>query len=108
MGIDGSAAAGAAVADGIEAVQHGILEKSMMHVAALFFSLHDGYSLLLGDPPGFVWMMFDNEAGKRLADDQADIFRLAWFFLGRPAGTFQNRNVIRVFQDNVPGPFIRG
>lgn len=106
MGIDGTAAAGAAVADGVEAVQHGIFEKGVMHVAAFFFSLHDGDCLLLADPPGLVRMMLHNKTGKGFAYDQADILRLAGFFLRRPAGAFQNCNMIRVFQDDVPCPFV--
>ena len=80
MGVNGTAAAGAAIADGIKAVQHGIFKKSVVHVAALFLCFQDFYCLLLTDPPGFFRMVFDNKTGKRFTDDQADVIGLAGIF----------------------------
>jgi hypothetical protein len=47
MGLDSAAAARAAVADGIEAPQHGILEECMVSVPALILLPQDFDSLLL-------------------------------------------------------------
>jgi hypothetical protein len=41
VGIHGPAAAGTAVADGVEAPQHGILEEGVVDVAAAVFLFQD-------------------------------------------------------------------
>jgi hypothetical protein len=73
MGLDGATAAAAAVTDGIKAIQHGVFEECMMHMAACMLSLQDIHALLGRDPPGTERVVFDYKAGKRLTDNETDV-----------------------------------
>ena len=73
-----STAAFTAVADGIEAPQHGIFEKGMVDVTALVFGTQDIDGFCWGDPPRATRMMLLHEAGKWIANDQAYVQRQAW------------------------------
>ncbi len=52
-------------------------------------------------------MVVGNQTGEGLADDQADVQGQAGILAGRPAGTFQDGDVIRVLQDDVAGALVR-
>ena len=106
MGLHRPAAAGAAIADGVEAPQHGILEKSVMHVPPLMLRFEDCRRLFLGDAPGPFGMMLDHKSGKGFADNQTNVQRLAGFGAGGPAGAIQHRDVIGILQHDVAGPLV--
>jgi len=106
VGVDGAAAAGAAVADGIETVKHRIFEECVVYVAPFFLGLHDGDGFRLTDSSCFIRVVFNNKSGKWFPDNQTDIERSTWIFMGCPAGALQHGNVIGVFQDDVPSPFV--
>lgn len=73
MGLDGAAAAAATVTDGIKAIQHGVLEECMMHMATCMLSLQDIYALHRRDPPGTERVVFDDKAGKGFTDNETDV-----------------------------------
>ena len=73
MGLDGAATAAAAVTDGIKAIQHGVLEECMMHMAACMLCLQDVDALLGRDPPGTERVVSNDKAGKGLADNETDV-----------------------------------
>ena len=75
IGIHRPAATLAAVADGIEAIQHGVFEKSVMHMTALMLFVQDFHSFFLSDPAGAVRVVLDDKTGKRLANDEAYVKR---------------------------------
>ena len=75
MGLNGAAAAIAAVADGVKAIKHGVLEKCMVHMAACMFCQQDIDALLTRDPPGTEWVVFDDKAGKGFTDNETDVKR---------------------------------
>lgn len=77
MGLHRAAAAGAAIADGVEAVEHRVLEEGVVYVTALILGAQDLYCLGRRDPAGAARMVFGDEAGEWLADDEADVERLA-------------------------------
>ena len=66
-----TAAAGAAVADGVEAVEHGVLEKGVVNVTACVLRLQDFRRLSLADPACRLRVVLADHAGKRLTHDQA-------------------------------------
>jgi hypothetical protein len=96
-----SAAACTAVADGVEAAQHGILEKGVVDVAALVLSAQDVHSLAGRNPSGTTAVVLDNEAGKRLPNDQANIQRQTRLRPRGATGTLERYNVIRVLHHNI-------
>jgi len=106
VGVDGAAAAGAAVADGIKTVEHRILEECVVYVAPFLLGLHDGDGFRLTDSFCLIRVVFNNKTGKGFPDNQTDIKRSAWAFMGCPAGALQHGNMIGVFQDDVPGSFV--
>jgi hypothetical protein len=73
MGINGAATARAAVADGIEAIQHGVLEKCVVYMAACMLCLQKFDTFFRCNPPGPLWMVFDNKAGKWFTNNQTDV-----------------------------------
>lgn len=73
MGLYGAAAALAAVTDGIKAIQHSVLEESVMHMAACMLCLQDVDALFGRDPPGTARVVFNDKAGKGLADNETDV-----------------------------------
>ena len=73
MGLDGAAATAAAVADGIKAIQHCVLEEGMMHMTACMLCLQNVDAFLGRDPPGAERVVFNDKAGKGLADNEADV-----------------------------------
>jgi hypothetical protein len=73
--MDGSATAIAAVADGVKAIKHGVLEKCMVHMAACMFCHQNIYALLTRDPLGTEWVVFDDKAGKGFTDNETDVKR---------------------------------
>lgn len=72
-GLHCAAAAGTAIANRVKPVQHGVFEKSMMHMPPLMFRRENIHCLLLADPAGAPGMMFNYETGKRLANYETDI-----------------------------------
>ena len=73
MGINGAATAFAAIADGVEAIQHGVLEKCVVHMAACMLRPKKFDAFFRCNPPGSLWMVFDDKAGKWLTNNQTDI-----------------------------------
>jgi hypothetical protein len=73
VGLHRAAAAGTAVADGIEATQHGVFEEGVMDVPTLVFGFQDLNRLIRIDPARALRVVFDYESCKRFADDQAYI-----------------------------------
>jgi len=73
MGLHRPAAAGAAVADGVEPPEHSILEECVVDVAALILGAQDFHGFLLRNPPRPPRMVFLNNAGKWVANDQAHV-----------------------------------
>ena len=77
VGLHRAAAARAAVADGVEPAEHRVLEEGVVHVAALVLGLRISTAssdVIRRDAVGVV---VADEAGKRFADDQADVQRQA-------------------------------
>ena len=103
MGLHGAAAARAAIADGVEASQHGVLEESMVHVAAFVLGAQDIHCLILRYPVRSIRMMIDNKAGERLTHNQADIERQTRIISACPARALQCHDVVGIGQQNVLG-----
>jgi len=103
LSLHGPAAAGTAVADGVEATQHGVFEKGMVHVAALLLGLEDVHGLLLGDAPGPCGMVLGDKPRKRFSHDETDIHGQAGLVAGSPARAFQNRDMVWTLYDDIPG-----
>jgi hypothetical protein len=101
--LHGSATAGAAVANGVEPAQHRIFEKGVVHVAAFVLGLQNVYCFSLADPSGSPRVVLGDKAGKRLANDKANVQRLAGMGSRGPAGTLQDHDVIRMMQHNIAG-----
>lgn len=101
VGMQRPAAAFAAVADGIEAVEHGIFEEGVVDVAAGIFGAQDVDRFLGSDPAGALGMVFFDEAGERVADDQADIQRQAGIFARGAAGAVQGQDVLGVLENEI-------
>ena len=72
-----------------------------MHVTPLVLCLEDGHGLLHGNRPGLAGVVLQDETGKRFADDQADVQGLAGTPARGPAGALQDRDVVRMAQDQV-------
>ncbi len=102
-GLHRPAAAGAAIADGVEAAQHRILEESVVHVAAFVLGAQDLHRLFRRDPAGTVRVVLGDETGERLADNEADVERLAGIGARGAAGALQDHDVIGVLQHDVAG-----
>jgi hypothetical protein len=73
VGMHRPTTARAAVADGVESTQHGIFEESMADMAPLLLGVQELHCLFLAEPARASRVMFGNKAGKRLADDKADV-----------------------------------
>jgi hypothetical protein len=69
VGLHRSAATRAAIADGIEAAQHGILEIGVTDMAPVALGAEDLYGLVLGDPMRAAGVVVGHKAGKGLAND---------------------------------------
>jgi hypothetical protein len=54
-------AAGAAIADGVEAVQDGILEPGRVHVPSLVFCLEKLQRLCLSESAAALWVVLQDE-----------------------------------------------
>ena len=87
------AAAGAAVADGVKAPQHGLLEEGVVHVAARVLGLEDGHRLRAGDGARALRVVLEDEAGEGLADDQADVQWQAGVLARDAAGAIEHHQV---------------
>src|SRR5450756_400275 len=101
LGLHGAAAARAAVADRIEAVEHRLLEEGVAHVAAFVLGPQDLHRLILADPARLVRMVLPDEGGERLAYYQAHI---QWQARLGPVGTaraLQGDDVIGILQDQI-------
>jgi hypothetical protein len=103
LGLHGPAAAGAAIAYGVETAQHGLLEKGMVYVSAFVLGPEYIQGLLVSNPFGPAGMVLDNKIGKRLAYDQADIQWITRVFAGGAAGTAQNRDRPGILEHYIPG-----
>jgi len=75
-GLDAAAAALAAIADGIEAVQHGVFEPGRVHVAAGVLRLEQ-LERFGRRQPARGCEVIESEIGDRRADDHADVDGLA-------------------------------
>ena len=102
-----TAAAGTAIADGIETPQHGIFEEGVVNMPTHLFSAQDFYCLVRIYPPRAVWVVVTNETGKGFSDDQAHIQGLAGIFLRGAAGTVQGNYVVWVFKHDISGLAVR-
>jgi hypothetical protein len=78
----------------------------MMHMTAALFSLKDIQCLFLTDPARSFWVVFNNHAGERLTNDQADVQRQAWVLARYPAWTIQDNDVVGILQDQIACQFI--
>jgi len=75
----------------------------VVNVTALVLSSQNLRSFLLADPSRATGVVLVDKAGKRLANDQANVQRLARVGTHTTAGTFQDYDVVRVLQDDVAG-----
>ena len=75
-------------------------------MSSLVLSFYDLHSLFLTDLAGVVRPMLQNETGKGLPHDKADIYRFAGIFLRRPATTVNYGDVVWIFQDDISGVLI--
>jgi hypothetical protein len=107
VGIHGPAAAGAAVADGEKAPQHGVFEEGMVNMAPAVLLLEDRRRLFGGNPPASAGVMIRHEGGKGLSHDQADIQGKAGIGADGPAGAFQRDDVIGLPKDQISGKSVR-
>ena len=73
LGLHSSAAAGAAVTNGIEASKHGVFEEGVMNVPSLVFVFQNLNRLIRSDPAGALRVVFDYKTRKWFADNQAYI-----------------------------------
>jgi hypothetical protein len=103
VGIHGPAAAGAAVADGVEAPQHGVFEEGVVDMAPAMFLFQDRRRFFGGNPAAAARMVIRHEGGKGLSHDQADIQGKTGIGADGAAGTFQGYDVIGLPEDQVPG-----
>lgn len=106
MGVDRAAAARTTVADGVEAIQHGILEKCVVYVALFMLCLQEFDAFFPCNPPCPSWVVFNDKADKGLTDDQTNVERQTGVCPYRPAGTINNCKVIGVLQNDIPRPAI--
>jgi hypothetical protein len=102
-----AAATFAAIADGIEPIEHRIFEEGVVNVAAPVFGIHDLNGLGWCYPATAAWIMFGGKACERLSDDQANVHRLARICARCAAWAFEHNNVIRIPQYDVPCARIR-
>ena len=107
MGIDCTATTAAAIANRIEAIQHGILEKGVMHVTAFLFCMQDFHSLFLCDPPGPPRVVFDDKAYEGFTNHKTDIEGQTGIGTDDAAGAIEYSKVIRIVQYDIPGAGIR-
>jgi hypothetical protein len=73
--LDSAAAALAAVADGIESVEHGIFEPGRMQVPAFMFSPQQFQCFCLGESPGSGWMVLQNKVYRNIGVDWIHVVR---------------------------------
>ena len=95
----------AAIADGIEALCHGVLKKGMVHVATggLLFQNLESFSYI--DSPCFAGVVIEYKAGERLADHEAHIEWQARVVAHRSAGTVQSDDGLIDGQYQIAGAF---
>ena len=79
-----------------------------MDVAALVLGGQDLDRLVRADPARPVGLVLADEAGKRLADDQADVQRQARLCARGAAGALQRDDMVGVLQHDVPREARRG
>lgn len=103
VGLHGTAAARAAIADGVEPAQHRIFEKGMTDVAALLLCAENLHCFALTDPTGASRVVFNHKAGKGLTDDEANVEGLAGIRSRGATGALKHDDVIRVLEHNVAG-----
>jgi hypothetical protein len=100
-------AACAAVANGVEAPQHGILKKGMVDVPALIFLFEDLLGLPGRNPARAFGLVFNDKTGEGLPYNQAHVHRQAGVLAGGAAGAVNHSNVVRVFQDDLARFLVR-
>jgi hypothetical protein len=103
MRLHRTTAAGTAVADGVKAAQHRILEKGMVHVTAIILRLQDRYGLFRRDPAGATRVMFADETGERFADNEAYVQWLAGIGASGTTRALERHDVVWMLQHDVPG-----
>ena len=107
LGIHRSAAAGAAVADGVEPAKHDVLEKSVGDMTASLFRLDYPDGLVSRDLTGLVRVVFKHEGGERITDKDTHVDRGARIFHARSTGAVQQDNLFRVVEDDFAGAGVR-
>jgi len=100
MRLHRAAAARTAVADRVEAVEHGVFEERVVYVPSGVLCLQDRLRLGRRDPPGAAGVVLDDEPGEGLAYDEADIQRPARVPPGGAARTLESDDVIRIAEDD--------
>jgi hypothetical protein len=106
MGLHGSAAASAAVADGIEALQHSVLEEGMMDVTALVLGAENLHRLIRRNPARALGVMLGDEAGERFAYNKAHVKWFARIGANDPARAVEHDDVIWILEHDVTGSSI--
>ena len=107
MGLHGPAAAGTAVADGVVAAQHGLLEKGVGHVPASVRGFHHGHGFIGRDAPAFGRVVLKHEVHDVAAHDDAHVQGQAGVFGRAPAGAVEQGQIGRIVQDDVAGQGVR-
>jgi hypothetical protein len=107
MRLNRAATARAAIADGVESIEGGILEECMVDMAPCVFGPEDLHRLSLRDTARASRMVLEREAGEWFTDDEAHIEREAGVLAGGAAGAFEHDDLIGILQDDIPRPGIR-
>ena len=107
VGMHGSATTFTAVTDGVEAVEHGILEEGVMDVTAFILRLQDGDGFVARDPAGAIGLMFADETGERIANYEADIHGQAGILASGTTGTIDCDDVVGILHNDGTGAFVR-
>jgi len=101
--LNSAAAAFAAVADGVEAVHHGVFEPGRMDVAAFVLGLEELEGFGPGEAAAAFGMMLEDEVYEGLADDHADLGGGARVGAEGAAGAFVGGQSKRRTEDDVAG-----
>lgn len=100
-GLDAAATALAAVADGVEAVLHRVLEPGRVQVPALVLGAQKVQSLSLGQASAAARIVFQDEVHAGLAHHHAHLGGMAGRGAGVPAGALVGRDVRRPLEHQV-------
>ena len=106
MGLHRSAAAFAAVADGVESASRSILKPGTVHMPPLVFGFDNSYGLFLADFAGIICLVLKYETSKRFSNCHTNIQRFTGILLAGPARTLHYGNMVWIFQDDILGQFV--